>query len=71
VLLQKGSGDGEPSAPEPGDHCETSARSEVLVLPGRVPLLRKGGDHCFAYQGENQFHCILGSGGHLLHHSSF
>ena len=30
---------------------------------GEFHCLRKGGDRCYAYQGENQFHCIFGSGG--------
>jgi xanthine dehydrogenase YagS FAD-binding subunit len=30
---------------------------------GEFYCLRKGGPACYAYQGENQFHCILGSGG--------
>jgi xanthine dehydrogenase YagS FAD-binding subunit len=30
---------------------------------GEFYCLRKGGPTCYAYQGENQFHCILGSGG--------
>ena len=27
---------------------------------GEFDCLRKGGEKCFAYEGENQFHCILG-----------
>ncbi len=27
---------------------------------GEFHCLRKGGDMCYAYQGENQYHCILG-----------
>jgi len=27
---------------------------------GEFQCLRKGGDTCYAYQGENQFHCIFG-----------
>jgi xanthine dehydrogenase YagS FAD-binding subunit len=30
---------------------------------GDFYCLRKGGTTCYAYQGENQFHCIFGSGG--------
>jgi xanthine dehydrogenase YagS FAD-binding subunit len=30
---------------------------------GEFYCLRKGGTTCYAYQGENQFHCIFGSGG--------
>jgi len=30
---------------------------------GEFYCLRKGGPTCYAYQGENQFHCIFGSGG--------
>jgi len=30
---------------------------------GEFNCLRKGGPTCYAYQGENQFHCIFGSGG--------
>jgi xanthine dehydrogenase YagS FAD-binding subunit len=30
---------------------------------GEFYCLRKGGPNCYAYQGENQFHCIFGSGG--------
>ncbi len=32
---------------------------------GEFHCLRKGGDTCYAYQGENQFHCIFG--GHLCY----
>jgi xanthine dehydrogenase YagS FAD-binding subunit len=32
---------------------------------GEFHCLRKGGDTCYAYDGENQFHCILG--GHLCY----
>ena len=27
---------------------------------GEFDCLRKGGDKCFAYEGENQYHCIFG-----------
>jgi xanthine dehydrogenase YagS FAD-binding subunit len=30
---------------------------------GEFHCLRKGGDRCYALNGENQFHCIFGSGG--------
>ena len=30
---------------------------------GEFHCLRKGGEKCFAEKGENQFHCIFGSGG--------
>lgn len=30
---------------------------------GEFQCLRKGGEKCFAYKGENEFHCIFGSGG--------
>jgi xanthine dehydrogenase YagS FAD-binding subunit len=30
---------------------------------GEFHCLRKGGDRCYAYQGENLLHCIFGSGG--------
>jgi xanthine dehydrogenase YagS FAD-binding subunit len=29
---------------------------------GEFHCLRKGGDRCYAYNGENQYHCIFGSG---------
>jgi xanthine dehydrogenase YagS FAD-binding subunit len=32
---------------------------------GEFHCLRKGGDSCYAYDGENQFHCIFG--GHLCY----
>jgi xanthine dehydrogenase YagS FAD-binding subunit len=32
---------------------------------GEFHCLRKGGDMCYAFQGENQFHCIFG--GHLCY----
>ena len=32
---------------------------------GEFHCLRKGGDTCYAYDGENQFHCIFG--GHLCY----
>ena len=28
---------------------------------GEFHCLRKGGEKCFAFKGENQFHCIFGS----------
>ena len=38
---------------------------------GEFHCLRKGGDRCYAYEGENHFHCILGSGGicYIVHPS--
>lgn len=30
---------------------------------GEFQCLRKGGEKCFAHKGENEFHCIFGSGG--------
>jgi len=38
---------------------------------GEFQCLRKGGDRCYAYNGENQFHCIFGSGGicYIVHPS--
>jgi len=38
---------------------------------GEFHCLRKGGDRCYAYEGENHFHCIFGSGGicYIVHPS--
>ena len=38
---------------------------------GEFHCLRKGGDRCYALNGENQFHCIFGSGGicYIVHPS--
>ena len=38
---------------------------------GEFQCLRKGGEKCFAYKGENEFHCIFGSGGicYIVHPS--
>jgi xanthine dehydrogenase YagS FAD-binding subunit len=38
---------------------------------GEFHCLRKGGDQCFAFKGENPFHCIFGSGGicYIVHPS--
>lgn len=37
---------------------------------GEFHCLRKGGDTCYAYQGENQFHCIFGGEGCYIVHPS-
>lgn len=37
---------------------------------GDFHCLRKGGDTCFAYEGENQYHCILGGEGCYIVHPS-
>ena len=37
---------------------------------GDFHCLRKGGDHCYAIPGENQFHCILGGAGCVIVHPS-
>ena len=37
---------------------------------GEFHCLRKGGDTCYAYQGENQFHCILGGNTCYIVHPS-
>lgn len=37
---------------------------------GEFHCLRKGGDTCYAYQGQNQFHCILGGDGCYIVHPS-
>lgn len=37
---------------------------------GDFDCLRKGGDHCFAIPGENQFHCILGGASCVIVHPS-
>ena len=38
---------------------------------GEFHCLRKGGDRCYAYEGENHFHCTFGSGGicYIVHPS--
>jgi xanthine dehydrogenase YagS FAD-binding subunit len=37
---------------------------------GEFHCLRKGGNTCYAYQGENQFHCIFGGDGCYIVHPS-
>jgi xanthine dehydrogenase YagS FAD-binding subunit len=37
---------------------------------GEFDCLRKKGDNCFAFAGENQFHCILGGDGCYIVHPS-
>ncbi len=37
---------------------------------GEFHCLRKGGEICYAYQGENQFHCIFGGDGCYIVHPS-
>ena len=37
---------------------------------GKFHCLRKGGDQCFAVDGENQFHCILGGDACFIVHPS-
>ncbi len=37
---------------------------------GEFHCLRKGGDLCYAYQGENQYHCIFGGGPCYIVHPS-
>jgi xanthine dehydrogenase YagS FAD-binding subunit len=37
---------------------------------GGFDCLRKGGDTCFALDGENQFHCVLGGGPCVIVHPS-
>lgn len=37
---------------------------------GEFHCLRKGGDHCYAIGGENQFHCIFGGSGCYIVHPS-
>ena len=37
---------------------------------GDFDCLRKGGDTCFAYEGENQYHCIFGGEGCYIVHPS-
>jgi len=37
---------------------------------GDFDCLRKGGDHCYAIPGENQFHCILGGAACVIVHPS-
>ena len=37
---------------------------------GDFPCLRKGGEHCFAFEGENQHHCIFGGEGCYMVHPS-
>jgi len=37
---------------------------------GEFDCLRKGGDHCFAVEGQNQLHCIFGGGLCVIVHPS-
>ncbi len=43
-----------------GNLCQ---RPRCWYYRGEFHCLRKGGDKCFAFEGENQFHCIFGSSG--------
>lgn len=43
-----------------GNLCQ---RPRCWYYRGEFHCMRKGGDRCFAFEGENHFHCIFGSGG--------
>ena len=64
---------GQPPASQPGDHRRKPlSETPMLVLPGRISLPAQGrGQVLSPLKGENQFHCIFGSGGicYIVHPS--
>jgi xanthine dehydrogenase YagS FAD-binding subunit len=50
-----------------GNLCQ---KTRCWYYRGRFPCLRKGGDHCFAYEGRNEHHCIFGGEGCYMVHPS-
>jgi len=50
-----------------GNLCQ---KPRCWYFRGEFHCLRKGGDHCFAATGENQFHCIFGGGPCFIVHPS-
>lgn len=50
-----------------GNLCQ---KPRCWYFRGDFPCLRKGGNTCFGYTGENQFHCIFGGSGCYMVHPS-
>ena len=50
-----------------GNICQ---RPRCWYFRGDFHCLRKGGDRCYAVDGENEFHCILGGSGCYIVHPS-
>jgi xanthine dehydrogenase YagS FAD-binding subunit len=50
-----------------GNLCQ---RPRCWYFRGDFPCVRKGGDTCFAMEGESQYHCILGGSSCLMVHPS-
>lgn len=50
-----------------GNLCQ---RPRCWYFRGDFHCLRKGGDQCYAFNGENEFHCILGGAGCYIVHPS-
>lgn len=50
-----------------GNICQ---RPRCWYYRGDFHCLRKGGDKCFAYEGENEYHCIFGGAGCYIVHPS-
>ena len=50
-----------------GNLCQ---KTRCWYYRGQFPCLRKGGDHCFAYEGRNEHHCIFGGEGCYMVHPS-
>ncbi len=50
-----------------GNLCQ---KTRCWYYRGDFPCLRKGGDHCFAFEGENQHHAIFGGEGCYMVHPS-
>ena len=50
-----------------GNLCQ---RPRCWYFRGDFPCARKGGDLCYAMQGENQYHCILGGSACVMVHPS-
>lgn len=50
-----------------GNICQ---RPRCWYFRGEFPCIRKGGDSCFAVEGENKYHCIIGGGPCFIVHPS-
>jgi xanthine dehydrogenase YagS FAD-binding subunit len=50
-----------------GNLCQ---RPRCWYFRGHFDCIRKGGDTCFAVEGENKFHCIIGGGPCFIVHPS-
>jgi xanthine dehydrogenase YagS FAD-binding subunit len=50
-----------------GNLCQ---RPRCWYFRGDFPCIRKGGDTCFAVEGENKFHCVIGGGPCFIVHPS-